>query len=210
MLSILASYAQEESLSASENQKWRVKRNFEEGIPWRFFMLGYRRENGKLAIVPEEAEIVRRTYREFLQGKSTNAIAAMLTEEGIPTPGKKTVWQRATVESILRNEKYKGSALLQKSFTVDFLNADILLPPAELNRKVRNMLHFFAELLRNHAVFRNQNGNLRPELFQRGRQCAHNIRQSARFYERDTFTCDKKNFQTQFLSVCNVFCFRYR
>lgn len=45
----------------------------------------------------------------------------MLTEEGIPTPGKKTVWQRATVESILRNEKYKGSALLQKSFTVDFL-----------------------------------------------------------------------------------------
>ena len=60
-------------------------------------------------------------YREFLQGKSTNAIATMLTEEGIPTPGKKTVWQRATVESILRNEKYKGSALLQKSFTVDFL-----------------------------------------------------------------------------------------
>ena len=49
------------------------------------------------------------------------SIAAMLTEEGIPTPGKKTVWQRATVESILRNEKYKGSALLQKSFTVDFL-----------------------------------------------------------------------------------------
>ena len=42
------------------------------------------------------------------------------------------------------------------------------------------------------------------------RMCAHNIRQSARFYERDTFTCDKKNFQTQFLSVCNVFCFRYR
>lgn len=121
MPSILASYAQEESISASENQKWRVKRNFEEGIPWRFFMLGYRRENGRLAVIPEEAEIVRRIYREFLQGKSTNAIAAMLTEEGIPTPGKRTVWQRATVESILRNEKYKGSALLQKSFTVDFL-----------------------------------------------------------------------------------------
>ena len=63
----------------------------------------------------------RSIYREFLQGKSTNAIATMLTEEGIPTLGKKTVWQRATVESILRNEKYKGSALLQKSFTVDFL-----------------------------------------------------------------------------------------
>ena len=60
-------------------------------------------------------------YREFLQGKSTNAIATMLTEKGIPTPGKKTVWQRATVESILHNEKCKGSALLQQSFTVDFL-----------------------------------------------------------------------------------------
>ena len=60
-------------------------------------------------------------YRELLQEKSTNTIATMLTGEGIPTPGKKAVWQGATVESILRNEKYKGSALLQKSFTVDFL-----------------------------------------------------------------------------------------
>lgn len=68
-----------------------------------------------------DGKYVKYIYRQFLQGKSTNAIATMLTEEGIPTPGKKTVWQRATVESILRNEKYKGSALLQKSFTVDFL-----------------------------------------------------------------------------------------
>lgn len=56
-----------------------------------------------------------------MQGNSTNAIAKWLTVEGIPTPGGKTEWQRATVESILSNEKYKGSALLQKSFTVDFL-----------------------------------------------------------------------------------------
>ena len=56
MFSVLASYAQEESLSASENQKWRVKRNFEAGIPWRFFLLGYRREGDKLVAVPEEAE----------------------------------------------------------------------------------------------------------------------------------------------------------
>ena len=73
MLSILASYAQEESLSASENQKWRVKRNFEEGIPWR-----YRRENGKLAIVPEEAEIVRSIFDDYLAGKGVNAIAKRL------------------------------------------------------------------------------------------------------------------------------------
>ena len=62
MLTILASYAQEESRSASENQKWRVKRNFEEGIPWRSFMLGYRVKDGRFEIVPEEAAIVQRIF----------------------------------------------------------------------------------------------------------------------------------------------------
>lgn len=124
LITIMSSLAQEESRSISENVTWGQRKRFSDGkvsIPYGQF-LGYRKgADGLPEIVPEEAEVVRRIYRELLQGKSTNAIAAMLTEEGIPTPGKKTVWQRATVESILRNEKYKGSALLQKSFTVDFL-----------------------------------------------------------------------------------------
>lgn len=124
LITIMSSLAQEESRSISENVTWGQRKRFADGkvsIPYGQF-LGYRKGvDGLPEIVPEEAEIVRHIYRDFLQGKSTNAIAAMLTEEGIPTPGKKTVWQRATVESILRNEKYKGSALLQKSFTVDFL-----------------------------------------------------------------------------------------
>ena len=124
LITIMSSLAQEESRSISENVTWGQRKRFADGkvsIPYGQF-LGYRKgADGLPEIVPEEAETVRRIYREFLQGKSTNAIAAMLTEEGIPTPGKKAVWQRATVESILRNEKYKGSALLQKSFTVDFL-----------------------------------------------------------------------------------------
>ena len=124
LITIMSSLAQEESRSISENVTWGQRKRFSDGkvsIPYGQF-LGYRKgADGLPEIVPEEAEIVKRIYREFLQGKSTNAIATMLTEEGIPTPGKKTVWQRATVESILRNEKYKGSALLQKSFTVDFL-----------------------------------------------------------------------------------------
>ena len=124
LITIMSSLAQEESRSISENVTWGQRKRFADGkvsIPYGQF-LGYRKgADGLPEIVPEEAEIVRRIYREFLQGKSTNAIAAMLTEEGVPTPGKRTVWQRATVESILRNEKYKGSALLQKSFTVDFL-----------------------------------------------------------------------------------------
>ena len=124
LITIMSSLAQEESRSISENVTWGQRKRFADGkvsIPYGQF-LGYRKgADGLPEIVPEEAEIVRRIYREFLQGKSTNAIAAVLTEEGIPTPGKRTVWPRATVESSLRNEKYKGSALLQKSFTVDFL-----------------------------------------------------------------------------------------
>lgn len=124
LITIMSSLAQEESRSISENVTWGQRKRFADGkvsIPYGQF-LGYRKgADGLPEIVPEKAEIVRRIYREFLQGKSTNAIAAVLTEEGILTPGKRTVWQRVTVESILRNEKYKGSALLQKSFTVDFL-----------------------------------------------------------------------------------------
>lgn len=85
--------------------------------------LGYRRgEDGKPEIVPEEAELVRLIYKLFMSGKTINGIAMYLTRQGIPTPRKKTRWREATVESILTNERYKGDALLQKQFTVDFLN----------------------------------------------------------------------------------------
>lgn len=124
LITIMSSLAQEESRSISENVTWGQRKRFSDGkvsMPYGQF-LGYRKgTDGLPEIVPEEAEIVRSIYRMFMQGKSTNAIAKRLTTEGIPTPGGKTEWQRATVESILSNEKYKGSALLQKSFTVDFL-----------------------------------------------------------------------------------------
>ena len=124
LITIMSSLAQEESRSISENVTWGQRKRFSDGkvsIPYGQF-LGYRKgADGLPEIVPEEAEIVRKIYRLFMQGKSTNAIAGWLTTDGIPTPGGKTQWQRATVESILSNEKYKGSALLQKSFTVDFL-----------------------------------------------------------------------------------------
>ena len=124
LITIMSSLAQEESRSISENVTWGQRKRFADGkvsIPYGHF-LGYRKgANGLPEIVPKEAEIVRTIYRMFIEGQSTNAIARHLTQQGIPTPAKKTVWQKATVESILRNEKYKGAALLQKSFTVDFL-----------------------------------------------------------------------------------------
>ena len=72
-------------------------------------------------VVPEEAVIVRRIYTRFMEGLTPGAIAKELTADGIPTPSGKQRWQTSTVESILQNEKYKGAALLQKCFTVDFL-----------------------------------------------------------------------------------------
>lgn len=69
----------------------------------------------------KEAVVVRRIYRMFLEGKTPSGIAKQLTEDNIPTPGGKKRWQSSTVQSILQNEKYKGDALLQKVYTVDFL-----------------------------------------------------------------------------------------
>lgn len=120
LLTIMSSLAQEESRSISENVSWGVRKRFADGkvsLPYGIF-LGYKKgENGLPEIVPEEAETVRRIYRLFISGMATNAIAKLLTDEGVPTPAKKKVWQRSTVESILSNEKYKGSALLQKTYT---------------------------------------------------------------------------------------------
>ena len=115
MLTILASYAQEESRSASENQKWRIKRNFEEGIPWNGAMLGYRLKNGRYEIVPEEAELVRRIYGAYLSGSGYLAIAKQLNADGVP-PRFGTQWRESVISKILSNYTYTGNLLLQKTF----------------------------------------------------------------------------------------------
>ena len=124
LITIMSSLAQEESRSISENVTWGQRKRFADGkvsLPYKRF-LGYKRgADGLPEIDEKEAEIIRLIYRLFLYGKSPSAIAAYLTGEGIPTPGGKTIWRAKVVESILTNEKYKGDALLQKKFTVDFL-----------------------------------------------------------------------------------------
>jgi len=124
LITIMSSLAQEESRSISENVTWGQRKRFADGkvsIPYGRF-LGYRKGKDNLPeIVEEEAAVIRLIYRLFLYGKSPSAIAAYLTDEGIITPGGKKIWRSKVVESILTNEKYKGDALLQKKFTVDFL-----------------------------------------------------------------------------------------
>ena len=84
--------------------------------------LGYTKdENGHLIIDPEQAEIVKRIYREYLEGSSMDKIADGLMADGNPTGAGKTKWHTSTINKILRNEKYMGDALLQKTYTTDFL-----------------------------------------------------------------------------------------
>ena len=135
LLTIMSSLAQEESRSISENVTWGMRKRFADGkvaLPYKQF-LGYRKgTDGLPEIVPEEAEIVRDIYRMFLEGKSPAYIARHLTECGIPTPGGKPNWRPNTVESILTNEKYKGDAILQKTFCTDFLTKKMKVNEGEV------------------------------------------------------------------------------
>lgn len=131
MLSILASYAQEESLSASENQKWRVRQNFENGQPWRGFMLGYRYKDGQYIVVPEEAEIARSIYADFLDGKGVTAIMKRLNKEGILTQQGFT-WHKSAITRVLKNYTYTGNLLLQTKYRENHLTKRTLVNHGQL------------------------------------------------------------------------------
>ncbi len=130
ILTIMASIAQEESRSISQNVTWGKRVAFQEGrVSFAYStFLGYKKENDKIMIVEEEAETVRRIYRMFLvEGKTATGIAKYLKEHEVKTPsGKNTNWTKNTVTSILSNEKYKGDALLQKTFTDNFLEQTVV------------------------------------------------------------------------------------
>lgn len=125
LITILGSLAQEESRSLSTNTRWGMVRRFEQGqilVNHKKF-LGYTRNaEGELVIVPEEAEIVRLIFRLYLEGNSVGGIKKQLEEKGIKTATGKTTWQTSSLERMLANEKYMGDALLQKTYTTDFIN----------------------------------------------------------------------------------------
>lgn len=135
LITLMSSLAQEESRSISENVTWGQRKRMADGkvsIPYGRF-LGYRKgDDGLPEVVPEEAEVVRLIYRSFMEGLTANKIAQLLMEQNTPAPGGRTKWHSSTIESILTNEKYKGSALLQKKFTVDFLTKRVKINEGEV------------------------------------------------------------------------------
>lgn len=126
MLTILASFAQEESRSVSENCKWRIRKGFKEGelVNLRF-MYGYRIEKGKIEINEDEAKIVRMIFNDYINGMGCTKIARKLREMGVEKirGGK---WNSERVVEILKNEKYTGNALLQKKFVKDHLTKTLV------------------------------------------------------------------------------------
>ena len=125
LLTIMASLAQQESQSLSQNVKLGFQYRYQQGqitVNHNRF-LGYTKdENKQLVIDPEGAEVVKRIYREYLEGASLLQIARGLEADGILTAAGKAKWKPETLKKILQNEKYIGDALLQKTYTVDFLS----------------------------------------------------------------------------------------
>ena len=128
VFTVLASVAQEESHSISENVKWRKRRDLEAGkinCPYKN-ILGYKKGKNDLPeIVEEEAKVVRKIYQLFLNGASYSQIAKQLTDEGILTPARRLTWRPQAVTSILTNEMYKGDVRLGKTYIEDFLTKKV-------------------------------------------------------------------------------------
>ncbi len=124
LFTILSSLAQEESRNISENSKWGIKRNFQNGKPTLAYkrFLGYDRgPDGKLVINEEQAKIVRRIFTMFEEGYLINQIAHTLREEGVEGT-MSNAWHYSTINHMLHQEKYCGDLLMQKTYTVDYLS----------------------------------------------------------------------------------------
>ena len=122
LITILSCFAQAESESISKNVSWGVRQSFKNGkVPIKYStLLGYRKGKNKLPeIIPDEAEIVKEIYRNYLDGMSLKQIADSLNSKGLTTKGKNSAWKPETVKGILVNEKYSGDAILQKTYVTD-------------------------------------------------------------------------------------------
>jgi len=134
LLTILSSMAQEESHSISKNTKWGIQKRFSQGkihCPTTYF-LGYDTDaDGNIVVDEEQAAVVRRIFAEFLSGNGTSKIAQGLTKDGVLTARGNATWTSDAVYKILKNEKYMGHCLAQKTVTLDFLT----------HKRVRNREH---------------------------------------------------------------------
>lgn len=172
LLTILSSVAQQEVENISEHVKAGIHHKMADGIPVGFNeCLGYRYDSEKqtLVIIEDEAEIVRLIFRLYLEGKGPTLIRKELEEKGYKTKKGKSEWQEATINLILRNEKYKGDLLMGKTVTVDPIN----------KKRVRNYGQADKYLVHNH-----HEPIIPPELFDRVQET---IKKRSSDFRRDSY-----------------------
>lgn len=143
-ISVFCAFAQNESEHMSQNIRWGVRRGFEMGTSGYadFVCFGYKRDDdGHLAIDESTACIVRRMFQMRAEGKSLGAISDWLYENRIPSPTGKEHWSRETISKLLRNEKYTGDVLLQKTFVKDVLTGKQFKNQGEMARYLIEQHH---------------------------------------------------------------------
>ena len=218
LVTLLAMYAEEEARSASENQRWRIQKRFENGEPWVGKMLGYRLENGQLVVVPEEAEIDRQIFSDYLSGIGQSCIAKKLKLQGF-APASGNIWSRTSIRTILMNEKYTGNMLLQKTYRKDFRSKTTLNNHGERRKYYVEHSHeaiidqetfelVQAEMARRAAKYNHapETARSEPHLFCGILQCGfcgHHYkyyRTNAKKYDKSIWACP--NYYTMGRNIC--------
>lgn len=137
LLTLISAVAQNESLTQSENVKWGIHRKYENGsvksVPCGKF-LGYDKVDGRLVINEEQAEVIQRIYKDFLDGYGFSQIANRLTADGIPSERGNAVWNLSSIKKMLTNEKYKGDTLFQKTYNADHITKKRVKNNGELHK----------------------------------------------------------------------------
>lgn len=125
LLTLMAAFAESESVSMSDNIKWGKRRRYEQGLVESLALpniYGYCKKDGELAVNEQEALVVRRIFREYLDGLGYERIAAGLNADNIPTRRGNDIWYSKTVQNIVLNEKYMGDVIFQKTFCLDAIS----------------------------------------------------------------------------------------
>lgn len=136
-ITIYGSIAQSESENISANVKWGKAQSAKQGnVPFQCkHFLGYTKNtDGEIEIVPEEAEVIREIYEQYLSGESLYGIKCYLEKKEIPTPAGCSVWRQETIRSILSNEKYKGDAIINKTYVSDCISKRVKANNGERNK----------------------------------------------------------------------------
>ena len=198
MLTLLASFAQAESLSVSDNCKWRIRKGFEEGRASSCTMLGYRLIDGEITLIEEEAKTAKRIFDMYLSGYGLQKIANILNEEGTYSIYGNE-WHISTIRKVLTNEKYCGDLLLQKSYRENHITKKMLPNNGELPQ-------YFVEDNHPAVVSREMFSAVQKELQRRADEKTPSCGSTSIFTGKIRCSCCGKNYRRKTTPYNIVWC----